>query len=298
MAQKKQALGRGLSALMPTKPVFDLEIEADDNIKEQVVWIPIEDLHPNPHQPRKDFDQEKLEELATSIKQYGIIQPLIVMTKNEGYEIIAGERRYRAAQIAGIEKLPCLRRNLAPREVTEISLIENIQRADLHAIEEAEAYSKLLTEFGYTQEQLAQKLGKSRPYIANALRLLSLPEVVQNMIREGKLTAGHGRALLMLKNAVRQEMLAKRIVTNNLSVRQAETLAGQLNGGEIEAIKITSRKKPEPPATFYVAQRLQDRWGTKVFLKPKGKGGNIIIEYYTEEDLNRLIEEFLPGEEF
>jgi ParB family chromosome partitioning protein len=289
----KKGLGRGLSAL-----IGDYRQEEADK-GEQIVLLPLEKIKPNPQQPRKFFAEDKLQELAQSLRQVGFLQPIIVIEKGKEYEIVAGERRWRAAQLASLSEIPCIVRHLAEKEITELSLIENVQRENLNALEEAQTYKKLQQLFAYTQEQLAEKMGKSRPYIANMLRLLSLPENIQTMVAEGALTAGHARALLMLSNSLQQTMLAKQIVEKNLSVRQAEEAARLLSQQEMpKKNKKTNKNPDQDPMIKEIRQRLCQQFGTKVAMVNGCKGGKIIIEYYNDDDLQRLIELLLPQERF
>jgi ParB family chromosome partitioning protein len=288
----KKGLGRGLSAL-----IGDYREEVRKG--EQIVLLPVEKIKPNAQQPRKFFAEEKLQELAQSLKQVGLLQPIIVVEKGKEYEIVAGERRWRAAQLASLSEIPCIVRQLAETEITELSLIENIQRENLNALEEAQTYEKLQQLFAYTQEQLAEKMGKSRPHIANMLRLLSLPENIQTMLVNGDLTAGHARALLMLSNPLQQTMLAKQIAEKGLSVRQAEGAARLLSQQKMpQKSKEIHKNADQAPIIKEICQRLRQQLGTKVAVENGRKGGKIIIEYYNDDDLQRLIELLLPQEQF
>ena len=218
---KKQALGKGLSALLPEVPSFE-----EKGANEQVSNITIARIEADPEQFRKNFDQEKLNELAESIREYGVMQPLLVAETPQGdYQIIAGERRYRAAMQVGLEELPCIVRQYDENQLAEISLLENIQREDLGSMEEAEAYKQLMERFAYTQEMLAKKLGKSRPHIANTVRLLQLPPQYRKLVDNGQLSAGHARVILSLDDAMSQSQIVDAILKQELSVRQAEQLA-------------------------------------------------------------------------
>lgn len=288
----KKGLGRGLSAL-----IGDYREEVRKG--EQIVLLPVEKIKPNAQQPRKFFAEEKLQELAQSLKQVGLLQPIIVVENGKEYEIVAGERRWRAAQLASLSEIPCIVRQLAETEITELSLIENIQRENLNALEEAQTYEKLQQLFAYTQEQLAEKMGKSRPHIANMLRLLSLPENIQTMLVNGDLTAGHARALLMLSNPLQQTMLAKQIAEKGLSVRQAEGAARLLSQQKMpQKSKEIHKNADQAPIIKEICQRLRQQLGTKVAVENGRKGGKIIIEYYNDDDLQRLIELLLPQEQF
>ena len=283
---KKQASGRGLSALLPERPQFG---EACAN--EQVAYIAIERLSADPGQPRHNFDADKLAELAESIRQFGVMQPLLVTATMDGdYRIVAGERRLRAAQLAGLGELPCIIRNYQERELAEISLIENIQREDLTALEEAAAYRNLLDSFGYTQEALAERLGKSRPHIANTLRLLQLAPQYRKLLEEGKLTAGHARALLSLPDARAQGRLAEAIVSRGLSVRQAEELAKTMGKAR------KTRAAGESPHAVYIRD-LEKRFTNQLGLPVKMTGGpghgKLVITYRSGDDLANLIDRLL-----
>ena len=275
--------------MLPDKPVPEI------TAREKVTMVAMEDVIANPSQPRQDFDEEKIAELAVSIAEYGLVQPILVSPTADGkYQIIAGERRYRAVKSLGKNEIACIIRKPEEKDCLAIALIENIQRENLNQLEEAQTYQRLLDEFGYSQGQLAQKLGKSRPYLANSLRLLSLPPSVQQWIREGKLSAGHGRALLLTDSSARQIALAKKVVEEGLSVRQTETLAKV----EQSAAKKKLAKKQVNPELEQISVRLRQKLGTKVSVQPGKKGGHIVLDYYSNDDLNRLLELLLPGEEF
>lgn len=279
----KKRLGRGLDAL----------ISINDNEKEGINEIKINDIEPNKEQPRKAFDEEKLKELAESIKKHGIVQPIIVREEGDIYRIIAGERRWRAAKIAKLEKVPVIIKDLNEREIVEIALIENLQREDLNPIEEAEAYEKLIKEFEMTQEEISEIVGKSRPAIANSLRLLSLNKEVRKKLIDGEITSGHGRALLMLEEEKTQIEIMKEIVEKKLSVRETEKLVKKINENEIKEEKelnLEKGEKPRDPEIVSVEDVLQKILGTKVRLNHKKKSGKIVIEYYSKEELERIIE--------
>lgn len=285
---KKSALGRGLSALMPDKPLF---VEEDLADSDKIVMLPIDRIHPDPQQPRHRFDEEKLAELALSIKQFGVMQPLIVKRQEEDYQIIVGERRYRAAQQAGLNELPCLIRSFSDSEQAEISLIENIQRENLSPMEEASAYRRLMDDYGYTQEQLAQRLGKSRPHIANTLRLLRLPPQYRLLVDEGRLSPGHARAVLSLEDTRTQTRLVDAICQRNLSVRQAEQLARQL---------AEAKEKPQRSSGISSAQlhelerRFTEVLGMPAHLQGSLRKGRLVISYADADALQSLIEKLLP----
>ncbi|ATX85173.1 chromosome partitioning protein ParB [Bacillus velezensis] len=274
----KGGLGKGINALFNQ---VDLSEETVEEIK-------ISDLRPNPYQPRKQFDDESLAELKESIIQHGILQPIIVRKSLKGYDIVAGERRYRAAKLAGKETVPAIVRDLSESLMREIALLENLQREDLSPLEEALAYDSLLKHLDLTQEQLAKRLGKSRPHIANHLRSLTLPESIQNLIAEGTLSMGHGRTLLGLKNKDKLEPLVKKVVEEQLNVRQLEQLIQQLNNNVPR-----ETKKKEPVQDVVLKEResyLQNYFGTTVNIKRQKKKGKIEIEFFSNEDLERILE--------
>lgn len=273
----KHGLGRGLDALIPT------EQEGMETIQE----INIDEIVVNNKQPRKDFDEEKLEELAASMEQHGVLQPVILRKVGRGYELVAGERRWRAAAKAGIKKIPAVVKELSDGDVLEIALIENLQREDLNPIEEASAYKQLMDEFGLTQEELAKRVGKSRSQIANTLRLLNLEKGILKFILEGKLTAGHARALLSIEDKKLRYELAKKISADGLSVRQAEQLAQNLLQ---KKKKKSSRQAAISPIMSDIAEKMQQSLGTKVRIRGSEKRGKIEIEFYSSEELERILE--------
>ena len=292
-APKKKGLGRGLEALFEE---ISVEIpEEKETVKKDkktdkreaesgVLYVDINDIKPNVHQHRKTFDEDKLEELASSIREHGIIQPVVLRSTDGGYEIVAGERRWRAARKAGIKKIPCVIRELTDEQNMLVAIIENMQREDLNPIEEAEGLSRMIEVYGLTQEQVSKGVGKSRPYITNSLRLLKLSDDVREMTREGKLTAGHARALAGIKDIEKQKKLALKAVKEGLSVRNIEKLAG-------EPAKKKSKVKPEKNAdVMRLEAELKDTLGTKVTLSSTGRKGKIEIEYYSRDELERLIE--------
>ncbi len=269
-------LGKGINAFFPSQ-------NEDEMVKE----IPINELRPNPYQPRKNFSPEAIEELSESIKTFGVLQPLIVRQSIKGYEIVVGERRYRASLNAGLKTVPAVVKDLTERKMMEIALIENLQRENLNPIEEALAYQKLMKETDVTQEELSKRLGKSRPHLANFLRLLQLPAEVQEYISEGKLSMGHGRAILGLKKKEGRKSLAERVLKEKLNVRQLENLITQLNQNVSRETKKVD--KPDP----YLKEKennLRERFGTSVSIKRSKKKGKIEIEFFSEEDLDRILE--------
>ncbi|UOE94132.1 ParB/RepB/Spo0J family partition protein [Alkalihalobacillus sp. LMS39] len=272
-----KGLGKGLQAFFP---------EAVDEKNEAVLEVKVNELRPNPYQPRKTFSEEAINELKESILNHGILQPLIARKSIKGYEIVVGERRYRAAIAAKLQTVPVVVRDLTDDKMMELALIENLQREDLNPIEEAMAYDKLMQHMDVTQEQLASKLGKSRPHIANHLRLLHLPKVVQQFISDGKLSMGHGRALLGLKNKEKLSLLLEKVLQEKLSVRELEALVQRLN----ENVSRETKKKP-PLSPFIKAKEesLRNRFGTSVSIRKGKKKGKIEIEFFNEEDLERII---------
>ncbi|NLA57840.1 MAG: ParB/RepB/Spo0J family partition protein [Firmicutes bacterium] len=275
----RQALGRGLRALIP---------QAQEERSEEIRQIPVNAVEPNPYQPRRHFDEGSLSELAASIKEKGVLQPIMVREKDGVFELVAGERRWRAAQIAGLVEIPAVVRELTDREVMEIALIENLQREDLNPIEEAEAYAVLMQEFNLTQEEVAQAVGKGRPTIANRLRLLRLPEVVRAWVAEGRLSAGHAKILVVLDDKHAEE-LARRCVEEGWSVRQLEEF---LEGGtgRRERSKRSAIRREQSPLIREVEERLEEVLGTRVRIKDKKGRGRIEVEYYSAEELNRILE--------
>jgi len=293
MNKKAKGLGKGLGALLPDAPVYKEESG------EKIILVSLNKITANQEQPRKNFDEDKLAELAQSLKEHGMVQPVLLLEQAPGqYRIIAGERRFRAAHLAGFKQIPAIIRNLAENEADEIALIENIQREDLNALEEATALARLQEQGGYTQEALAGKLGKSRPYVANSLRLLTLDKDILTMLSEGKITGGHGKALLMVKSLINRKTLAKKICTDNLSVRSAEELAKVYNNEAEKPIKKPIKLAKQNPVFADVEKRLQQKLGTKVKIESKGKGGILKVDYYSEDDLQRLIDLVLPNEMF
>ncbi len=273
-----KGLGKGINALFNTV----------DSNEETVEEIKIKELRPNPYQPRKTFDEDALSDLKESIQQHGVLQPIIVRKSIKGYDIVAGERRFRAAQQAGLTTIPAIVREFSETLMREIALLENLQREDLSPLEEAEAYASLLDHLSVTQEELAKRLGKSRPHIANHLRLLTLPDEVQKLIADGKLSMGHGRTLLSLKNKNKLAPLVKKIVDEGLNVRQVEKLVQQLN----ENVPRETKKK-EAPKDRVLKEResfLQNYFGTSVSIKKQKKKGKIEIEFLSNEDLERILE--------
>ncbi|MDI3533958.1 MAG: ParB family transcriptional regulator, chromosome partitioning protein [Thermosediminibacterales bacterium] len=275
----KKRLGKGLGALLPI----------DEFESQQPTQIKISKIRPNEFQPRKDFDEDKLDELAASIKEHGIIQPIVVRPKDGFYEIVAGERRWRAAQKNKLETVPAIVKEFSDIEMMQIALIENLQREDLNPIEEAMAFKTLMNEFNMTQETLSKKIGKSRSVIANSIRLLNLPKELQLMLSKGQLTSGHARALLSIENPEEQINLAKQIVENGLTVRDVEKLVKKPKSGDVKSLKRRIKKKTDPDC-LQIEEKLKRFLGTQVKISNKKNRGKIEIEYYGIEDLNRIID--------
>jgi len=281
------ALGKGLAALIP-------EVEQDEG--KTFLMCGIEEVIPNRSQPRKRFDETKLQELADSIKKNGILEPLIVRKVEQGYEIVVGERRWRAAQKAGLREVPVLVKEVEGREALEISLIENLQRENLNPIEEAEGYRRLIEEFDINQEELGTRVGKDRTTVTNTLRLLKLPsEVIEHLI-QNNITSGHARAILSLEAKDRQKELCARIIQKGLSVREAEALAKRWAGKSKSSPRSESRKEEVASQVNALQDALRRRLATKVQIIQKGKKGKIEIEYYSYEDLERIVEAVLGDE--
>jgi ParB family chromosome partitioning protein len=279
------ALGRGLSSLIPQRATGSAAI----------IEVALARVVPNPHQPRRHWDDAGLEELAASIREHGVLQPVLVTETLDGYQLIAGERRVRASRLAGLERIPAIVRQLADRDQLEVALVENVQRSDLDPIEEALAYRQLIDEFGLTQERVAERVGKARATVANTLRLLDLHPEVQAAIGEGRLTEGHGRALLGLPPDGQAHVLGT-VIGQGLSVRQAEELVRRLREPRVrpdpEAAAASRRLDPDLER---VEEHLRERLGTKVSLTRSRKGGRIVIEYYSDEELGRLYERLIGG---
>ena len=276
----KRGLGRGLSALIP-----DMETIRGQQVRE----LPIDEIQPNPFQPRKRFDKSKLEELAESIRQHGIVQPLVVRLQDSGYELVVGQRRLQAARLIGLETVPVIVNALEDIEMVQVALIENLQREDLNAIEEAEAYNQLIEEFGMTQEELAKVLGRSRPTITNTIRLLNLSPEVQEIVSRGTISMGHARALLSIDDFRLQEKVCKHVVDKQLSVRETETLVRHVVAtGRLDRAKPKTKQEKDPHIVS-IEERLRRVLGTKVRVCPGKKKGKIEIEYYSDEDLERIL---------
>lgn len=284
----KYGLGKGLDALLSGTSADETRPE---NAPQGEVRIPIEKLKANPNQPRKIFDEDSLQELAASIREHGIIQPIIVEESPDGtYIIVAGERRSRAARLAGLREVPAIIRNYSDERRLEVALIENVQRSDLNPIEEAQAYKRLMELTGLSQDEVAARVGKNRSTVANALRLLKLPEDMQNALSAQQMTSGHARAILSVANPADQRVLFGKIVAESISVREAEKFAQELNGGirAADKPKETERVREKAPELLAIEQQFIDALGTKVAISGGLKRGTIRIDYYSMEDLDRI----------
>lgn len=293
---KGRGLGKGLEALFNDFEISTTDIQVIDQNKladGSVTLINVNDISPNSKQPRKNFNEEKIEELAKSIQEHGIIQPIMIRKEAEGYEIIAGERRWRAARKAGLKTVPCIIRELTEEQNMLVAIIENMQREDLNPIEEADALNQMITTFGLTQEEVSKSVGKSRPYITNALRLLKLPEEIQGMVVNDELSNGHARAIASLKDEKKQVELAKHVVREGLSVREVEKLVAKTTSEDTE----DSKPRPKPRAKNREIIGLEDDlkkiFGTKVSINHGRKKGKIEIEYYSKDELERVLEMLL-----
>jgi ParB family transcriptional regulator, chromosome partitioning protein len=294
--KQKRALGRGLSALIPqaapppaaaAAAAVVLPPEPPAPPKGSVLKLPIEALHRDTLQPRRHFDEVKLRELTESIKAQGVLMPVLVRKDGEGYKIIAGERRWRASQLAGLHEIPAIVREVTEVEAFELALVENLQRADLNPMEEAEGYHRLVEEFGLTQELVAQRVGKERSTVANALRLLGLPPEVKGMVAEGNLSAGHARALLGVPRIPEMTELAQQVAARKLSVRDTEKLVQQAKGTKG---KDSGKPQKQSPQVKSLVEEMQRTLGTKVRLVEKGSGkGTIEVDYFSYDDLDRIL---------
>jgi ParB family chromosome partitioning protein len=285
MPAPKRGLGKGLAALIPAKPQ-KTALTAHPEGTER--FLGVSDIKPNRFQPRRRIKDESLNELAESIREKGVIEPVIVRRQGQGFELIAGERRFRAVQKLGLPEIPAIIRQATDQEALELAIIENIQRENLNAMEEAQGYERLMKEFSLTQEALSKKVGKERSTVANSLRLLSLPAEVQNLLEDDKLTAGHARAILSAPSPARQLALAREIVAKGLSVREAESKA---RGESIKTSGAAPKARNLDQHLSNIQNEMQRALGTKVRLVPKGKAkGKIEIEYYSAEDFERIME--------
>lgn len=280
----RKALGKGINALIPD---FEMGVpESHENESAKTTELLIDEISPNRFQPRKYFDDEKLEELVTSIRENGVLQPVLVQKSDTGYELIVGERRWRASKKAGLKKIPVVVREVTDAQALELAIIENIHRQDLNPIEEAEAYARLADEFALTQEMIAEKVGKSRTAVTNTLRLLKLSRNIKEDLISGKLSMGHARALLGLDNAGQMEVLRKEIFKQDLTVRQTESRVSRLKQpAPTKPVSLVSKKN-----IFIkdLAKEFERRLGTKVDIKPTKKGGKLVVTYYSDDDLDRI----------
>ena len=289
MARAK-GLGKGLDSMIPKKVMPDTkQSKKEENVSRETL-IKINEIEPNREQPRRNFNEDALQELADSIRQYGVLQPLLLQKKDKYYEIIAGERRWRAARLAGIKEVPAVIKEYSSQEVIEIALIENIQREDLNPIEEAMAYQKLITEFKLKQDELAERVSKSRTAITNSMRLLKLCPKVQEMLIEEMLSSGHARALIPIEDKKQQETVAQEVFDRKLSVRETETLVKKLLREEPEK-KVKQKNTTENVIYKDIEEKIKGIIGTKVSIQKKTKKkGKIEIEYYSPEDLDRILD--------
>ncbi|WP_077391616.1 ParB/RepB/Spo0J family partition protein [Mobilibacterium timonense] len=322
MAKRKGGLGRGLDALFAdAAPIIPEELEQEahqaaaeagklerssasgkgskaaagvsaetpaEDDPDRVIYVDIDDIKPNASQPRKNFNKEKLEDLAESIKENGVIQPVVVRKKGSSYELVAGERRWRASRLAGMKQIPCLIRNFDEKQNMIVAIIENMQREDLDPIEEAAGLREMVDRFGFTQAQVSKSLGKSRAYIANSMRLLKLPPEVQDMISQGQLSAAHGRTIINIEDKEKQKAVANKIVKDGLSVRATERLAEKIKDDARPERKRT--KSPKSADLAAAESELRTITGTKVRINGSENSGKIEMEYYSLEELNRLID--------
>ena len=286
MATKRIALGKGLGALLP---------ELGQAEPKTLLYCGIEEIVPNRSQPRKHFDESRLQELAESIKEKGILEPLIVRRAEQGYELIVGERRWRAAQKAGLKEVPVLVKETERREALEISLIENLQREDLNPIEEAEAFKGLIEEFNISQEDLSKRIGKDRTTVTNTLRLLKLPLEVRDHLLQNRITSGHARAILSLENKEKQKELCALIIKRGLSVREAEAIAKRWSEKPKKSIAPAKKRGDLESQLRSLRDSMMKHLGTKVHILQKSKRGKIEIEYYSPEDLERIVETILKN---
>ncbi|MHB8154879.1 MAG: ParB/RepB/Spo0J family partition protein [Candidatus Omnitrophota bacterium] len=276
---ERKALGKGLSALIPEKV-----LESSER-KEEIVYVQSEHIKPNPFQPREDFDQHSIEELAQSIKEKGVIQPLLVRRKGDNYELIAGERRLRAAKSLGLKEIPIIIRDVSDQDSLELALIENIQREGLNPIEEAHAYQHLMDKFQVTQEKISEVLGKARTTITNTLRLLKLPHEIQQEMKKGRISFAHGRTLLEIDDSNQQRRLAQDIITKGLSVRELESL---IKSSRPKGLRRKISQGQSEPLVAILEEQMQHALATKVRIIKRKKRGHINIEFYSSEDLERI----------
>lgn len=291
VAARLGGLGKGLNALFEDIDIGATDVRnaenkgavADEN---GILFLDINNISPNSKQPRKHFDDEKISELAKSIEVHGILQPIMVRKAGAGYEIVAGERRWRAARKAGLKKVPCIVRELTEEQNMLVAIIENMQREDLNPMEEAEALNQMITTFGLTQEQVSKSVGKSRPYITNVLRLLRLPSEIQDFVTNGQLSVGHARALIVIEDKQKQLEIAKYAAKEQISVREIEKMTRESSANA----KAKPLKKKKSPEITHVEEELKEILGTKVQLKYSGKKGKLEIQFYSKEEVDRIID--------
>ncbi|NLM20884.1 MAG: ParB/RepB/Spo0J family partition protein [Peptococcaceae bacterium] len=275
----KKALGRGLGALI-------IEKETDSS---EIKEIMLTDIIPNPEQPRQEIDKEKLKELADSIREHGLLQPILVKPVGDLYQIIAGERRFRASQLAGLDRIQCIVRDCTEQEMTEKALIENIQRDDLSPVEEGLAYAKLIEDYGLTQEQVAKRVGKGRPTIANLIRIIQLPQEILDLLNKGDISLGHAKVILTVDSPDEQIKLAEKVYTESLSVRQLENLVLSLKNDSTGSKKLKQKKAKKYSEFMEIEEKLQNIFQTKVNVKGSENKGKIEINYYSKDELDRLL---------
>lgn len=289
-APKKGGLGKGLGALFSdsTQEMIENQLlnSSETTNENSIIYIDINKITPNRKQPRKIFDDSSLEELAESIKIHGVIQPIIVKSLKNGYEIIAGERRWRASRLAGLKEMPCIIRSFSDKDNLLVALIENLQREDLNPMDESSAYFYMIENFGLTQEEVSKNVGKSRPYVANAVRLQKLPDPVKKMLMENKLSAGHGRALLSVEDPARLLIIANKAVEDQLSVRQTEELVKELASDKDKKKDLNDRSSDFDT----IEADIRENIGAKVKIKEKNNKGTIQLSFYSRDELERLIE--------
>ncbi len=278
---ERKALGKGLGALIP-----EIAVDSTNRRKEEIIYVQSEQIKPNPFQPREDFNQQSIEELAQSIKEKGVIQPLLVRHQGDNYELIAGERRLRAANIMGLKEIPVIVRDVSDQDSLELALIENVQREGLNPIEEAHAYQHLVDKFQVTQEKISEVLGKSRVSITNTLRLLKLPHEIQDEMKKGRISFAHGRALLEIEDANHQRRLAQDVISKGLSVRELENLIKSVRP---KSIKRNMGQGQREPLVAILEEQLQHALATRVRISKRKKRGHINIEFYSSEDLQRIV---------
>ena len=278
--RKKMALGKGLGALIP-------DLDDIDQMSNEYFQCDIDLIQPNRYQPRKHFSEDELDGLSRSIREQGVIQPLLLRKTDDGYELVAGERRLRAAKMAGLTQVPCVVKNVSDAQTLEMSIIENIQRENLNPVEEADAYHRLMTEFGLTQDEAAARVGKSRSAVANFLRIRSLSAAIKQSLIDGDMSMGHARALLGAPNKTHQQAVWQLVKAKGLSVRETEALVKKLKSG-----KTAPKKKASGSTSIHlsrIAEELSRQYGTKVEIKRQGRKGKVEIEFYSDDDLDRLL---------